>query len=88
MIPDAINGALEVAWTAVMCLSILKLRKDRILQGVSPWHVALIALSSLWFTFYYAWLDQGWSFMASVVYMIAVATWVGHILIGVRRNGV
>lgn len=78
-IPDAINGALEVTWSAVMLLSILKLRKDRDLKGVSFWHVGLIFVSSWWFMFYYAHLDQWFSFLASLVYAVAVATWSGHI---------
>lgn len=86
MTPDQANAGLELAWTAVLALSIRKLYVDRKVKGISAWHIGLTLVTTWWFIFFYAHLDQWFSFAASLVYALTVAVWIGMMLyFGARR---
>lgn len=77
---DACNAVLEVAWTVVLCLSIHRILVDREVKGISAWHIALTAFTAVWFIAFYVHLGQWWSVLSSLVYCVAVSTWVATIV--------
>lgn len=83
---DAANATLEVLWTVVLCLSIRRIALDKVVKGISPWHIALTAFTACWFVLYYAHLQQWWSVLSAAVYCVAVSTWVATILWYARRK--
>jgi uncharacterized membrane protein YfcA len=86
MSPDAANAMLEAAWVLVLSLSTRRMWLDRDLKGVSIGHVVMTVLSSWWFIYYYAHLDQWWSFAAALGYAAAVGAWTASICYHARRR--
>lgn len=72
---DTINAALELCGSLVVGSSVRRLWHDGRVRGVHPWHVVYSVVSSWWFVYYYAHLDQLFSAVCAVLYVCTVGTW-------------
>ena len=77
---DVVNSALELLAVAAVTSSIRTMLRDKRVRGISPWHIGYALLSASWFVYYYAHLDQWWSFSAAVAYWLATGAWVGLVV--------
>lgn len=77
---DLANAVLEMTFVVAMYRSACALLASGSLQGVSASHVIAIAVSAVWFPYYYAHLGQWFSLAVSLGYFAATAAWVGLIL--------
>jgi hypothetical protein len=75
-VQDLINAGLELVGGLFVSTSIATLWRDRVLKGIHPAHVAYSATSAVWFVYYYAHLDQWFSFACAGLYALATGTWV------------
>jgi hypothetical protein len=73
---DAFNAFLEFAAVFAVLASVRKLVRDRKVRGLAPSHMAYGFFSASWFLYYYAHLDQWWSFWVSALYWFTFAAWV------------
>jgi hypothetical protein len=75
-IPDLINGAFELTGGIVCWLNVLRLLKDRRIEGVD-WRVSgFFSAWGIWNLFYYPSLHQWASFAGGLLLVVANTTWV------------
>ena len=80
MTPDQINALFQLGGSAAICFSIVDLHKKKYVGGISAGHVSFFIGWGLWNLFYYPSLDQMWSFLACVIFVLVQLLWVGQIL--------
>jgi hypothetical protein len=86
MYPDLINGLFEFLGGVLICLSIYKLHKQKIVRGVSPLPVAFFALWGYWNLLYYPSLHQWFSFFGGLVVVTANTIWVIQMYYYLRKE--
>lgn len=74
-IPDIINGAFEMFCALFICLSILKLHRDKKVRGISYAHMTFCTFWGFWNLYYYPHLRQYASFVGGVIIVIVNFTW-------------
>lgn len=67
MTPDKINGTFELLGSVFIMLSIWKLYRDKLVRGISWWHVGFFSAWGYWNIYYYSSLDQWWSWSAGIL---------------------
>lgn len=77
---DVVNSGLELLAVLAVATSMRKLARDRRIRGISTSHISYALLSACWFVYYYAHLDQWWSFAAALLYWLATGAWVTMML--------
>lgn len=80
MTPDMINGLFELVGGLLICLSISRLRKDRVVRGVSIFPVSFFASWGLWNLYFYPSVDCPYSFAGGVIVVSANLYWVGQMI--------
>lgn len=69
--PDCINGAFELFGGAFILSSVLKLHREKMVRGVSWWHMGFFMAWGYWNLIYYPCLGQWLSFAGGVLIVIA-----------------
>jgi len=73
---DLINGIFEILGGILCWMNVSKLRKDKLVKGVS-WPVqAFFSLWGLWNLYYYPSLDQWCSFVGGIILVSGNSVWV------------
>lgn len=80
MNPDVFNGLLELCGAGFISSSIVKVHRDRLVRGVSWWHVAFFGGWGVWNLFYYPSLDQWASFAGGLCIVVANGVWLGQLI--------
>lgn len=75
MIPDIINGSLELIAAAFGLYNCKVLHRDKRVQGVSLLPTVFYTGWGLWNIFFYPYLEQWFSFFAGLTILIANVTW-------------
>lgn len=83
---DIVNGCFEFLTAPFICISIVKLYKEKQVQGVSWIHVGFITLWGYWNMFYYPKLNQWASFIGAIVIVITNSIWFVMMLYYNRKN--
>lgn len=87
MTPDMINGLFEASGCVFIALSILKLRKEKLVRGVSWVHMSFFMVWGFWNLFYYPHLDQWISFWGGVGIVTANTLYVTQLIYYTRWEG-
>jgi hypothetical protein len=77
---DLINGLFEFGGALLICLSILRLNRDKCVRGVSPYPVAFFASLGFWNIYYYPSLDQWYSFVGGLAVVTANTVWLSQMI--------
>lgn len=77
---DYVNGAFETLGCLFILPSILKLRREKMVRGVSWVHAGFFWSWGAWNIFYYPSLDQWCSFAGGIALFAANTIWVSQIL--------
>ena len=78
--PDIVNGSFELLGSPFILLSIIKLHKEKMVQGVSWIHTGFFALWGVWNLFYYPHLNQWFSFIGGIAIVIANTAWLVQLI--------
>jgi hypothetical protein len=84
-LPDLINGAFEGFGSFFLLLHCLRLRKDKLVRGVSITATAFFFCWGLWNLFYYYHLEQIFSWYAGMAVVLVNGLYVA-MLIYYRNN--
>jgi hypothetical protein len=87
---DQVNAAFEAAGAGAALLNVMRLYRDKTVQGVSPGAVVFFTAWGAWNLHYYQQLTQPLSQLASLCVFAANAWWLillGHYTLQGRRNG-
>jgi len=68
---DAINALAESSATVIALLNVAQLLRDGDVKGFNVWAMFWWLLYGLWFVFYYGSLNQQWSRLATIVWILA-----------------
>lgn len=85
MTPDLINGLFEMLGGLFILISILKLREDKEVKGISWLHVGFFTGWGFWNLYFYPSLDQWFSFAAGIFLCITNLSYL-ILLIHYTRN--
>lgn len=77
--PDLINGIFEWCGGLFIWLSVIKLRNEKVVRGVSWMHVAFFSGWGFWNLFYYPHLGQWLSFWGGCFLVGVNAVWLAQI---------
>ncbi len=77
---DMMNGSFEMLGGFFILISIVKLRRDKRVKGVSWLTVAFFAVWGYWNLYYYPSLDQWWSFYGGVFIVTMNTIWVAMMM--------
>lgn len=80
MLPDAINGCFELLGAPFILLSVVKLAKEKKVQGISWLHAGFFTSWGFWNLFYYPHLDQWFSFAGGVAIVLANSVWLAQLI--------
>ena len=86
LLPDLINGLLQMVASIFVWVSVSKLHKDKVVRGVSCLMVAYFAAWGFWNLFYYPHLGQWISFWGGLTLVIADSVWFAMILYYLRKE--
>lgn len=86
MIPDLINGLFEFFGAFAAYLNVLKIRKDKVVQGYSPLTTVFFSSWGLWNLFYYYHLEQYLSWFGGMAIVLVNIVWLGHVWYYKRRT--
>jgi len=84
--PDVINGLFELLGAPFILMSVLKLRKEKEVKGVSWVHVLFFTMWGFWNLYYYPFLNQWCSFFGGIAIVMANALWVGLLIYYSRKK--
>lgn len=73
---DKINGTIEFLAGCLLWLNVLRLLKDKQIQGISLIPIAFFTIWGLWNLWFYPSVDCMWSFFGGINVVLANATWV------------
>ena len=79
-IPDMVNGIFEFAGAFAVWDHFRQVRKDKQVAGVSKWATIFFTTWGAWNLYYYAQLNQIWSWWGGLLLFIGNCFWVGGIL--------
>jgi hypothetical protein len=85
-IPDLINGLFELGGGIFIALHCFKLRRQKLVRGVSVLGVLLFCLWGFWNLYYYPFLGQWMSFLGGVATVAANSTWVVMMIYYIRQE--
>jgi len=77
---DIINGSYELFGAPFIFLSVIKLYKDKKVQGVSWIHAGFFTTWGVWNLYYYPSLDQWFSFFGGVAIVIVNTIWLFQLI--------
>lgn len=83
---DAINATFELVGTALNCLSIYRVYKDKCIKGVSVVPTTFYFSWGLWNIYFYPTMNLWLSFWAGLAIIFSNATWVALALYYRHRN--
>ena len=83
---DGINGTFELLGAPFICLSILRIHKEKAVKGVHWMAAAFFASWGYWNLYYYPHLHQWCSFVGGCAIVVANTVWVGQMLYYIRKN--
>jgi len=83
--PDVINGLFELLGAPFILVSIVRLRKDKAVRGVSWIHAMFFTAWGFWNLYYYPFLDQWFSFSGGIAIVTANSVWVGLLIYYSKR---
>jgi hypothetical protein len=78
--PDAFNGTLESVGGLFIAMSVLKLHEEKQVRGVSWMHVGFFSCWGYWNIYYYAYLDQWFSWAGGLFLALTNSLWLFQIL--------
>ena len=76
-LPDLINGGFEFGGSLAVLTSVFQLWKDKEVKGVNPWMVCFFAVWATWGLYWYWFLGQWASWIASFAMSGANVTYFG-----------
>ena len=77
---DLINGIFETLGALFIMLSVYKLAKEKLVRGVSYWHISFFMVWGFWNLFYYPALGQWYSVVGGAVLVAANVVYVGQLI--------
>jgi len=80
MWPDIVNGSYELLGAPFILLSVIKLAREKRVQGVSWVHAGFFASWGCWNLFYYPHLGQWFSFVGGIAIVIVNTIWLGQLI--------
>lgn len=78
---DAVNGLYESLAGCVLMLSIWKTHKEKMIRGISFWHVFYFTSWGWWNLYYYLHIGQALSFYGGIVLVFFNTIWLGQIIV-------
>lgn len=87
MIPqDLVNSILESLGSVFILLSIIKLRKEKLVRGISYIHVGFFSAWGVWNIYYYPFLNQWLSFAGGILTVLANTTYLLFLIYYVSKE--
>jgi hypothetical protein len=77
---DAVNGVFETLGALFILLSVRKLYNEKLVRGVSYWHISFFMVWGFWNLFYYPALGQVWSFLGGALLVVTNVVYVGQLI--------
>ena len=85
-LPDLINGNFELIAGILLWLNVLRVYRDKRIQGIHIFPTAFFALWGFWNLFYYPHLGQWLSFFGGIMVVIPNTIWVYLAIYYTRKN--
>lgn len=73
--PDIINGLFEFFGAFVSCFNVRSLLRDKKVSGFNPWTTVFFTSWGLWNIYFYAHLEQWWSWLGGIAIVSVNAVW-------------
>ena len=83
---DLVNGLYEFMGAPFICLSIVKLYKEKKVRGISWVHAGFFASWGYWNLYYYPHLNQWCSFIGGVFIVITNTIWLGQLIYYTKKE--
>ena len=83
---DNMNGLFELCGGLFIFLSVLKLRKQKKVRGVSAVGIAYFTLWGYWNIYYYPHLNQWFSFAGGLSVVLINTAWLAQIIYYTRKE--
>jgi hypothetical protein len=84
--PDMVVAFFEAVSAVLICVSVVKLHKDKKVRGVSAWPVTFFALWGWWNIYWYAHIDAPYAWWAGLGVVAANTTWAVQMIYWVWRE--
>jgi hypothetical protein len=84
--PDMIVALFELGSAFLITLSVLRLHKDKLVRGVSPWPVSFFALWGWWNIYWYAHIDAPYAWWAGLFVVASNTTWAVQMIYWIWRE--
>lgn len=75
MMPDQINGALEVCLGAMIFANVDQIRRDKQVRGIRNWGQYVVTVWGFWNLYYYPSLGQWVSFVGGIAVVAGNFAW-------------
>ena len=85
-IPDLINAMFEMLGGAFICMSILKLAKEKKVRGIHWLHASFFTSWGWWNLYYYPYLDQWASFVGGAFLVLTNTVWLWQLIYYTRKE--
>ena len=77
---DIINGLFECLGAAFIMLSVHKLAREKLVRGVSYWHISFFMMWGFWNLYYYPQLEQWFSVIGGILLVTTNVVYVGQLI--------
>jgi hypothetical protein len=84
--PDMVVAFFEAVSAVLICVSVVKLHKDKKVRGVSAWPVTFFALWGWWNIYWYSFIDAPYAWWAGLGVVAANTTWAVQMIYWVWRE--
>ena len=85
---DMVNGTYELLGAPFILMSVIKLYRDKQVQGVSWLHAGFFATWGFWNLYYYPHLEQWFSFVGGIAIVVTNTFWLGQLIYYSVKNPV
>lgn len=84
---DKVNGLFELLGAPFICLSIIKLYKDKQVHGINWLHACFFMVWGYWNLYYYPAINQWYSFIGGITVVLANTFWFIQLIYYSKKNG-
>jgi len=77
---DIVNGSYELLGAPFILLSVIKLYKDKQVQGISWLHAGYFMTWGIWNLYYYPFLNQWFSFVGGIAIATVQIIWLFQLI--------
>jgi hypothetical protein len=78
--PDQVVAFFEAGSAFLIAKSVLKLRREKLVRGVSAWPICFFGLWGYWNLYWYSFINAPWAWWFGILVVISNTTWAGQVL--------